>query len=66
MSNAISFQIFILWNRKSFKQNKKKKKELKNQTKFLSKCYCETTINSLRRQINKVMNRENGINKNFK
>lgn len=24
----------------------KKKKEQKNQTKFLSKCYCETTINS--------------------
>lgn len=44
----------------------KKKKEQKNQTKFLSKCYCETTINSLRRQINKVMNRKNGINKNFK
>lgn len=44
----------------------KRKKEQKNQTKFLPKCYCETTINSLRRQINKVMNRENGINKNFK
>lgn len=36
-----------------------KKKEQKNQTKFLSKCYCETTTNSLRRQINKVINREN-------
>lgn len=55
----MSFQIFILWNRKSFKQNNKKKKEQKNQTKFLSKCYCETTTNSLRRQINKVINREN-------
>lgn len=44
----------------------KKKKGTEKSNKIFVKMLLWTTINSLRRQINKVMNRENGINKNFK